>query len=123
MDIHGEYEGGGQCDECEHYTTGTNCHTCVDGYFRPPGVAANDSQPCIPCDCPVRQTSPYSSHVAPQAPEHTGRCEAGGGQCECKDPWKGAPDCSACARVGTTPTTRTSATNYVQCLRTRKYCT
>jgi hypothetical protein len=34
MDIYGKYEGGGVCEECKHFTTGTNCHTCVDGYFR-----------------------------------------------------------------------------------------
>ena len=28
MDIHGEYEGGGVCEECQDHTTGINCQTC-----------------------------------------------------------------------------------------------
>ena len=46
MDIHGEYEGGGVCQECGHFTTGINCEQCMDGYYRPPGVQANDTEPC-----------------------------------------------------------------------------
>ena len=46
MDIHGQYEGGGVCQECGHFTTGINCEQCMDGYYRPPGVLANDTEPC-----------------------------------------------------------------------------
>ena len=28
MDIHGNYEGGGVCEECQDHTTGINCQTC-----------------------------------------------------------------------------------------------
>ena len=47
MDIHGNYEGGGVCEECEHFTTGINCDSCIDGYFRPPNVKPDADEPCI----------------------------------------------------------------------------
>ena len=28
MDIHGNMEGGGVCEECRDHTTGINCQTC-----------------------------------------------------------------------------------------------
>ena len=84
MDIHGNYEGGGVCEECQQFTTGTNCHECQDGYFREPGVLANATVPCVPCDCPD--------------PRHTGNCRPADGLCECGEPWRGAEDCSACAQ-------------------------
>ena len=46
MDIHGNYEGGGVCDECQHNTEGINCETCVFGYFRAEGVLPNATDPC-----------------------------------------------------------------------------
>ena len=85
MDLNGEYLGGGVCDDCHSYTAGINCETCIDGYFRPVGVFPNDTTPCVPCDCPD--------------PRHTGNCEAENGQCECKEAFRGAEDCSACAQV------------------------
>ena len=47
MDVSGNYEGGGVCEECEHFTTGINCDSCVDGFFRPPGVLPDATEPCI----------------------------------------------------------------------------
>ncbi len=47
LDIYGNYEGGGVCQECERFTDGINCHTCVDGFFRPVGRLPNDTEPCI----------------------------------------------------------------------------
>ena len=46
MDIHGNMEGGGVCEECQHNTEGINCETCVFGYFRPVGVPPNATDPC-----------------------------------------------------------------------------
>ena len=46
MDMHGNYEGGGVCDECQHNTEGINCETCVFGYFRAEGVLPNATDPC-----------------------------------------------------------------------------
>ncbi len=47
LDIHGNMEGGGVCEECQHFTAGINCETCIFGYFRPVGVLANATEPCI----------------------------------------------------------------------------
>lgn len=84
MDIHGNYEGGGVCDECQHNTEGINCDTCIFGFFRPEGVPANATDPCQPCACS-------------EDPRYSGNCAPGGGQCECKEAFRGADDCSACA--------------------------
>jgi len=51
MDISGMYEGGGVCEECKDYTTGINCNTCIEGFYRGIGVLPNDTTPCVPCDC------------------------------------------------------------------------
>ena len=47
LDIHGNMEGGGVCEECQHFTSGINCETCQFGYFRPEGVLPNATEPCI----------------------------------------------------------------------------
>ena len=46
MDIHGNYEGGGVCEECQHNTEGTNCHQCDFGFKRRLDVPMNDTEPC-----------------------------------------------------------------------------
>jgi hypothetical protein len=46
MDIHGNMEGGGVCDQCQHKTEGINCETCIFGFFRPSGVLPNATDPC-----------------------------------------------------------------------------
>ena len=46
MDIHGNYEGGGVCEECQHNTEGTNCHQCAFGFKRRLDVPMNDTEPC-----------------------------------------------------------------------------
>ena len=47
MDNYGQMLGGGSCDECQHHTTGINCHECEDKYYRPEGVLPNATEPCI----------------------------------------------------------------------------
>ena len=51
MDISGNYEGGGVCEDCRDHTTGINCDRCTEGFYREVGVAANDTNPCVPCAC------------------------------------------------------------------------
>ncbi|TRY60964.1 hypothetical protein TCAL_05712 [Tigriopus californicus] len=84
MDIQGNYEGGGVCQECQRHTAGINCETCTDGFFRPENVFPNDTEPCIPCQC-------GGDH------RYTGNCAPDSGECECKSAFQGAEDCSACA--------------------------
>uniref|UniRef100_A0A4W3IED9 Basement membrane-specific heparan sulfate proteoglycan core protein n=1 Tax=Callorhinchus milii TaxID=7868 RepID=A0A4W3IED9_CALMI len=43
--------GGGVCTNCANRTTGINCETCIDEYFRPQRVSPYDSDPCVPCRC------------------------------------------------------------------------
>jgi hypothetical protein len=46
LDIHGRYEGGGQCLECEHNTEGINCNKCKSGFYRPAGKHWNETDVC-----------------------------------------------------------------------------
>ncbi|XP_009979771.1 PREDICTED: laminin subunit alpha-2-like, partial [Tauraco erythrolophus] len=51
LNVHGEYIGGGVCVNCTSHTSGINCETCIDGYFRPKGVLPDSPDPCQPCSC------------------------------------------------------------------------
>ena len=44
MDLHGNYEGGGVCQECKDNTEGNNCERCKPGFFRPHEAPKTD--PC-----------------------------------------------------------------------------
>lgn len=46
IDIHGNYEGGGVCQNCRDNTAGTNCDKCMPGYYRPRGRALDDRYVC-----------------------------------------------------------------------------
>lgn len=46
LDIHGNYEGGGVCLDCQDNTMGTNCDKCVPGYYRPRGRSLYDRDVC-----------------------------------------------------------------------------
>lgn len=46
MDIHGSYEGGGVCQNCQHFTEGINCDKCIHGYYRPYGKLLNNTDAC-----------------------------------------------------------------------------
>lgn len=46
MDIHGNYEGGGVCQNCKDNTEGINCDKCVPGYYRPYGKKVDDYDVC-----------------------------------------------------------------------------
>lgn len=82
LDIHGNYEGGGVCQECQHNTEGINCNKCRSRYYRPSHKQWNETDVCHRCNCDFA----YS----------TGNCAEGIGRCECKPAFQ-PPDCDSCA--------------------------
>ncbi|XP_054277134.1 laminin subunit alpha [Macrosteles quadrilineatus] len=82
LDIHGNYEGGGVCQNCRDHTKGINCNQCEDGYYRPNGYHWNQTDVCQPCQC--------NDH------RYTGNCEEGSGICECRVEYL-APNCDDCS--------------------------
>lgn len=82
LDIHGNYEGGGVCSECQHNTEGINCNKCKSKYYRPYGKHWNETDVCSPCDCDRFNL--------------TGNCEEETGQCECRPEYL-KPNCDDCA--------------------------
>uniref|UniRef100_A0A8C6JDP0 Uncharacterized protein n=1 Tax=Melopsittacus undulatus TaxID=13146 RepID=A0A8C6JDP0_MELUD len=81
LNIHGHYEGGGVCINCQHNTAGINCEKCAKGYYRPYGVPVRATDGCIPCSCNS---------------EHAEGCEEGSGRCFCKQNFQGE-NCERCA--------------------------
>lgn len=49
LNINGDYDGGGVCDNCLHNTEGINCDKCRSGYYRPRGRPLNAFDACVPC--------------------------------------------------------------------------
>lgn len=82
MDINGKYQGGGVCTDCQHNTTGINCHECLDMFYRPFGRELNATNVCEPCQCDPRI--------------HNGSCAPGTGKCYCRPEFQ-EPDCNPCA--------------------------
>ncbi|XP_012267208.2 laminin subunit alpha [Athalia rosae] len=82
LDIHGNYEGGGVCQNCKHNTEGINCNHCQAGYYKPYDKPLNATDVCQPCNCDLS----YS----------TGNCAEGSGKCECRPEFV-APDCTDCS--------------------------
>ncbi|RVE52213.1 hypothetical protein evm_003132 [Chilo suppressalis] len=82
LDIHGRYEGGGVCKNCQHNTEGINCNKCRPTFYRPYGKKWGEIDVCRPCDC-----DPHFS---------TGNCEEETGRCECR-PEFNPPYCDSCA--------------------------
>ncbi|XP_074640335.1 laminin subunit alpha-like [Tubulanus polymorphus] len=82
LDIHGNYEGGGVCQNCQHNTAGINCEKCKPKYYRRNGVAVNSTYACEACQC----DNMFS----------TGECEDGTGHCKCKKEYAGR-NCDSCA--------------------------
>lgn len=81
LDLHGNYDGGGVCQNCRHNTEGTNCEKCRDGFYRPYGVEKDVPNVCQPCQCDLRLS--------------TGSCEEGSGRCLCKPQYTGE-NCDRC---------------------------
>ncbi|XP_074042767.1 laminin subunit alpha [Leptinotarsa decemlineata] len=82
LDIHGKFEGGGVCQNCQHNTEGINCNKCKPNYFRPYEKHWNETDACQHCQCDVF----YS----------TGNCAEGSGRCECKKEYT-PPNCDKCS--------------------------
>ncbi|XP_063394216.1 laminin subunit alpha [Cydia fagiglandana] len=82
LDIHGRYEGGGVCQNCQHNTDGINCNKCKPTFYRPVGKRWDEYDVCQPCNCDLH----YS----------TGNCEEGSGRCECRKEYN-PPNCDSCA--------------------------
>ncbi|CAG9823406.1 unnamed protein product [Phaedon cochleariae] len=81
MDVAGNYQGGGVCDNCTDFTTGINCDQCLPGYYRPAGTPPSAPRPCRPCQCQGRGA--------------LGPCD-GTGACLCREGYAGAA-CDRCA--------------------------
>ncbi|PVD23436.1 hypothetical protein C0Q70_16705 [Pomacea canaliculata] len=81
IDIHGVFEGGGVCQNCQHNTTGINCEKCVFGFYRPYDVPRDAIDACRPCECDLRVS--------------TGDCEEGTGRCFCRPEYTGL-NCDRC---------------------------
>nr|AAA28662.1 laminin A chain [Drosophila melanogaster] len=82
LDIHGHYDGGGVCQNCQHNTVGINCNKCKPKYYRPKGKHWNETDVCSPCQCDY-----FFS---------TGHCEEETGNCECRAAFQ-PPSCDSCA--------------------------
>ncbi|KAK9686921.1 Laminin N-terminal (Domain VI) [Popillia japonica] len=46
LDIHGKYEGGGVCQNCQHNTEGINCNRCKATFYRPYEKHWNETDVC-----------------------------------------------------------------------------
>ncbi|XP_060740347.1 laminin subunit alpha-2 isoform X3 [Tachysurus vachellii] len=92
LNTHGEYEGGGVCLGCSDDTAGINCQSCVDGFFRPSEVSADDLRPCRPCSCDPRGS--ISTVCVPDDTQASAGLSAG--WCHCKQGYAGEK-CDRCA--------------------------
>ncbi|GAB0100124.1 laminin subunit alpha-1 [Sergentomyia squamirostris] len=80
--IRGEFSGGGECIDCQHFTEGINCEKCKSGFYRPHGIPADAKYPCIPCDCHLLGA--------------IDTCNSIGGECTCREGFSG-PRCDRCS--------------------------
>lgn len=81
LNVHGIYDGGGVCRNCQHNTEGVNCHKCRPGFYRPFNKLLNATDVCQPCRCDLTFSS--------------GNCMEGSGQCECRPEFL-PPNCDQC---------------------------
>ncbi|XP_055492345.1 laminin subunit alpha-2 [Leucoraja erinacea] len=92
LDIKGEYNGGGVCINCTSDTSGINCESCIDEFFRHEWVSPHEPNPCIPCSCSligsvnnncIKDVKQIEKDLLP-------------GHCHCK-PGYGGVKCDGCA--------------------------
>ncbi|XP_026645287.1 laminin subunit alpha-1 [Microtus ochrogaster] len=106
LNMAGQYIGGGVCINCRQNTTGINCETCVDQYYRPHKVSPYEDQPCRPCDCdPVGSLSAVcikdDLHSDLANGKWPGQCPCkegyAGDKCDrCQFGYRGFPNCTPC---------------------------
>ncbi|XP_060707122.1 laminin subunit alpha-2 isoform X4 [Hemiscyllium ocellatum] len=104
LNIKGEYIGGGVCIDCVNKTTGINCETCIDEYFRPEWVSPYEPNPCIPCFCNLigsfhNKCIKDIKHIEGGLLPGSCHCKAGygGDKCDrCAFGFTGYPDCVPC---------------------------
>ncbi|XP_067126672.1 LOW QUALITY PROTEIN: laminin subunit alpha lam-3-like [Centruroides vittatus] len=90
LNIEGQYEGGGVCENCKHNTAGINCEQCADGYYR---NAKQDSYShCQKCKC----TAPGMTGICVKDGSHLQEGLAPG-DCLCKEGFTGK-NCNECAK-------------------------
>ncbi|KAM4543486.1 laminin subunit alpha-1 [Fundulus diaphanus] len=90
LNSHGVRRGGGVCLNCQQNTTGINCETCRDGFYRPAEVSPYSDFPCVECSCDLRGSK--SSVCSRDDPEPG----VSAGQCWCKEGFSGQR-CDRCA--------------------------
>ena len=46
LDIHGNFDGGGVCQNCQHNTEGINCNRCKPKFYKPYSKYWNETDVC-----------------------------------------------------------------------------
>ncbi|KAF7654077.1 hypothetical protein LDENG_00074820, partial [Lucifuga dentata] len=62
----------GECQRCQHHTSGRSCELCVTGYY---GNASGSVGDCLPCACPLQDNS-FSPTCVPEGVFGDFRCTA-----------------------------------------------
>ncbi|XP_067834515.1 laminin subunit alpha-1 isoform X2 [Heptranchias perlo] len=94
LNMLGQYIGGGVCVNCTNNTTGINCETCINGFYRPYKMSPFDRDPCLPCGC----DSAGSINTTCVKDDNHAFTERGlfPGQCHCREGYAGKM-CNHCA--------------------------
>ncbi|XP_051880562.1 laminin subunit alpha-2 [Pristis pectinata] len=104
LNIRGEYIGGGVCIDCTNNTSGINCETCIDEFYRPSWVSPYEPNPCVPCSCNLIGSLNNNcikdiKQIEKDRLPGSCRCKAGygGEKCDkCAFGFTGFPNCIQC---------------------------